>query len=119
MLIAALVILLRNRRISRKATNLGLIALCGLTGLWLFDFGLAVVGFYQYWWDTVSAGNARTLWDCMVFVRRTCEAACIFLLLLAIVADRRPRQRVGAEADYADDQISKSEPKLRREKPGK
>jgi hypothetical protein len=101
-LVVAAVILAR-RHGSRRATALAVVALSGLAGDWLFGIVL---------WDVVDAWvkdgppdsvdvKLRMEWRLGV-AREAWRAACVVLLVCAVVADRRPTKPSGPEADYRD-----------------
>src|SRR5262245_58014165 len=98
MFVAALIVLLRSRRYSRRASSLALLAICGLAGLWLFDIGI---------WHGRKLWRGQFEWESQAItaklvIHHVLLAAGILMLVCAVVMDRRPRPPSEAEADYVD-----------------
>ena len=106
MLGAGFTILWRCRKRSRKAATLAFAALSGLGGLWLF--GIA----FQVLWQLQLIGgglgsNLLLVLRTYSLVQSSLNAACLVLLVLAVVADRpapgeRPARGLGPAADFDD-----------------
>ena len=98
--LAGVVILLRHRRRSRRATTLGLVALSCLAGEWLFWLALSAT--WEWWESALPDGALHPVQQGLHFLARLWRMACLLLLVWAVVADRRSTPATGAEADYAD-----------------
>jgi hypothetical protein len=87
MLAVSFAILWRCRKRSRKATTLAFVALCGLGGLWL-----CAIAFQFLWraWLTSGAlgGDVLVVLRTYSLIQSGLNAACLVLLVLAVVADR-------------------------------
>lgn len=100
MFVAAVTVLVRHRRYSRRACNFALMAIAGLVASWLFWIGVTAsrllwrgqLDFESELQASMAASTIGHFWT----------AACILLLAWAVVIDRRPHQQSSAEADYAD-----------------
>jgi hypothetical protein len=95
MLVAGLVLLVRIRRCSPRASYLGLIGLAGLASEWAF-------------WIVMVHGNSPLFqlpsdaYRAVIFLTHLLSAGSEFLLIWAIVIDRRARKQSAVEADFAD-----------------
>jgi hypothetical protein len=99
-MVAAAVVLVRRHR-SRRATGLAVVALAGLAGDWLLNLFLWL-GTDFYWSGAVPDDLRGWLYPGITLARTVCGAGCIFLLVCAVTADRRPTPPAGPEADYRD-----------------
>jgi hypothetical protein len=104
LLVVGIAVLWRCRRRSRRAVTLALAALFGFGGLWLF-----AIGFHLVWdfWKEVPVNAIPVAIHVYSLLMRTLEAACILLLVLAVVTDRPApgqdrRTDLGPEADFDD-----------------
>jgi hypothetical protein len=99
-LVVAAVILIRRHR-SRRATALAAAALIGLALDWLvFSFGGWTV--VDHLTDSRSFDTKYQVFSGVQIGQAVWGAACIVLLVCAVVADRRPAPQSGPEADYRD-----------------
>lgn len=87
MVLAALVVLIWRRRRSLRATAIGLAALSGFAGWFVFDWLLQAVG-----WDLLNRSldfdNLRALVLAVNVCRSTWYGACVLLLFFAVISDR-------------------------------
>jgi hypothetical protein len=109
MFAAGLITLWRCRRRSRKATAVAIAGLCGLAGLWLFVQLFLV--FSKTWQEGLSPNEILKFSTLFSFVYVCWNSACVLLLVVAVVIDRRsPIQslpdRSGPAADFADFDMS-------------
>src|SRR6478609_2328933 len=86
-LVVAAVVLFRHHR-SRRATGLAAMALGGQAVWWLFDTGLWAGNWKLM--EEMSPEARMRLILCMATAREVWWAACIVLLVCAVVVDRRP-----------------------------
>jgi hypothetical protein len=88
MMLAAFIILRRNRHRSRFATNLAFFALIGFLGWFLL--GLLWMCLWTYYPGIVPQDGWVTVIRVHILVRSLWETGCILLLFVAVVVDRRP-----------------------------
>jgi len=91
MLVAGFIVLVRHRHRSRKATGLGLIALCGFAGWWLL--GLVLWAVWSIWRDRFSDDEVLATIRIYSMMRQIWFSGCVLLLVIAVVIDRRNRER--------------------------
>jgi hypothetical protein len=98
-LVAGAVILVR-RRPPRRATVYAATALAGLGGDWLFSVALSLGAGSLY--DSLPPDRLTNVILAIGAARAGWQAACVLLLVCAVVADRRPPKPSGPEGDYGE-----------------
>jgi hypothetical protein len=102
-LVVAFAVLFRNRRRSRRATGLALVALYVLGSMWLLWTGLWVsFGLWGDAWRDAVLKNQSVIMGATLLTE-ILRAGCILLVVFAVVTDRQRVAITGPEADYVDD----------------
>jgi hypothetical protein len=97
-LVAAILILWRHRRRSRRATTLAFTAVAAWGGFWLFGVLWLVMG----WGNSLPPDSRHTLDMVLLTTNRLCDLASLLLLVWATGADRGPSGPSAPESDFAD-----------------
>ena len=87
MFAAGFAILWRCRRRSRIGTVLAFAGLCGLAGLWLFVQFFHMIS--KPWQEGLTAQEMSKFYTLFSLVYVCWDSACILLLVVAVVIDRR------------------------------